>query len=238
MKKLCSNCFQEIKDGEKNCSLCKTPYVQTVDVDPYEPVKVREKPTKLQLHKGVLAIIISAVLAVCAGAIGTVFYLTNSETPENVALDGLYVLLNADIRSYASRHAFIESEIGLAIRTERAASWDDAVLPLVWERYNKFEKILDLLRKNDIEVIVSGSEELTDEEKDIALDNIYATIIGDSDDLIKAEMIESINNNVDRLYLVNIDVFEADDKTSSNTQIDIYIGMINGKWSILNETLH
>jgi hypothetical protein len=237
MRGTCSDCGQEIKEGEKFCSLCKKPYVSVID-DDSEPIKVRSIPTKLQISKGVLAIIISAVIAISAGAVGTWLYLQNPDTPESIALDGINVLLNADIREFAARHAFIEADIGLAIRTGRAYSWDDAVLPLVWEMYNELECVLDVLEKGDIGITVADSVELTETDKDVALNGIYNNTVGDSDDNpARADMIGSIINNVSRLYRVEIEVSEVDAETSPDTKITIHVGMIDDKWLIMSETM-
>jgi len=239
MKRICSHCFQEIKEGDKNCGLCKNPYIPPTDNDDdSEPIKKRDLPSKIHLPKGVLAIIISAVIAIGAGAVGTWLYLRPNETPESVALDGLYVLLNADVREFAARHAFMEAEIGLAIQAGRAASWDDAVLPFVWEKYNSLEKILDVLEKSAVKLSVLDSEELKEADRETALDSIFQLIIGDPDEnLTRAEAIISIKSNIENVYRVNLDVIEVDDDNPVDMSIIVHVGLIDGKWMILSEAL-
>ena len=238
MRGACSDCGQEIKENEKFCSLCKKPYDPGIE-DDSEPIKERVIPTKLQIQKGVLAIIICAGIAIGAGVTGILLYLQNPDTPESIALDGINVLLNADIKEFTARHAFIEADIGLAIRTGRASTWDDAVLPLIWEIYNELEDILDVLEKGDIEINVADSAELTETDKDVALNKIYNTMVGDSDhDTVRAEMISSIMNDVSRLYRVDIEVTDTDTATSQDEKITVHVGMIDEKWLILSETMH
>jgi len=238
VKRLCNHCWQEIKEGEKICSLCRNPYDPIFESDDYEPVKKRVIPTKLQLRlsKGIVAIIASAVVAIGIAAAGIWMYLQNPETPERVALNGLYVLFNADIREFAARHAFVEADIGLAIRTTRANSWDDAVEPMVWEKYNELEDILSILEKNDIKLSIQSSEEITGTDKDITLKSILANTISDPErNPERAEMLNTINNNVSRLYRVDVEAAAVGSDTLDDIQIIVYAGMIDGKWSILSE---
>jgi len=238
MRGACSNCGQEIKENEKVCSLCKQPYVPVID-DISEPIKERPIPTKLKINKGVLAIIISAVIAIAAAATGTWLYMQTVDTPESIALDGMTVLFNADIREFAARHAFIDADISQAIRTGNASSWDDAASPLVYAIYNELEYVLDALEKGDIEFNISDSAELTETDKDIVLNRIYSTAIGDSaDEPARTEMVGSIINKVLRLYRVEVAVSELDTEASPDKQITVYVGMIDDKWRILSETMY
>jgi hypothetical protein len=236
--RICSHCFQNIKEGEKTCSLCKAPYVPPVAEEDSKPIIERPPPGKLHLPKGVLAIIISAVVAIGIGAFGILRYINEPETAQRAALDGINILLNADIRGFAARHAFMEDEIRLAIRSRRAASWDDAILPLIWEKYNELEKVLDILEKGDIVISVSGSEELKDIDRNAALDSIYYTITADSyEDPARTEMVESIINNIERVYRVDIEVSAVNAEASQDALIIVHVGMLGGSWAILSETL-
>jgi len=237
MKKLCSNCFQEIKEGDKNCSLCNTPYVPTIDEDDSQPIKERKLPSaKLQIPKGVLAIIISVVIAIVASTFGTFMYLRNIETPERAALEGVYILLNADTRGFAARHAFMEADIGLAIRSGRAVAWDIAAEPFIWEIYNELERVINALEKDDIRISVANYEEITD--KDTELNIIYHSIVGDPDiNPERAKIVDTILSNVDSLFVIDIEIADVSDKTLNNMMIVVHIGLIDGKWLILSEKL-
>ncbi|MCL2820279.1 MAG: hypothetical protein FWD38_05550 [Oscillospiraceae bacterium] len=238
MKRVCSHCFQEIKEGEKNCSLCKNPYIPVSEEENYKPVKERTIRTKLHIPKGVLAIVASAVIAVAAATAGTLLYLRTPETPESAALNGINMLLHADIREFAARHAFMEADISLAIRTGRAAMWDDAVLPLVWNKYSNLNSVLNELGKNDIKINAVNSEELSEAEKDAELKKIFNSIITDSDNSqARVDMIESIIDSITDVYRVDLEATIVNEKDAPDALIIVLVGLIDGKYSILSETM-
>jgi len=238
MKKLCNHCFQEIKEGEKVCSLCKNPYVQNVEEDDSEPIIRRNKPTTFQISKGVIAIIISAFIALCAGAVGTWMYLQNPETPESVALDGINVLFNADIEEFKARHAFIAAEVGHLRKHDRAPNDEDGVEQVIWYKYNELETVIEMLRRGDLRITVVDSNEITESDKESALDRIYKAIIENPDeDPERTEVLESIRENIDSIYRVEIEVSEIDGQSSRDAFITVHVGEIDGKYTILLETL-